>query len=186
MLPTGLLALLQEWRRVGRRERVLHVDGWLFTGQHYLKPLSTPAAAPHCRGGKCGGGYRQARRAARVAALLRDRVDFLWPRRSRSSADRRSFFALISAPSKSPTHNLGFAIRRVIRLMEATRGHALEKAMVASQSLTRRRHRLSHAIMRSTTQRRGRMTKRRTSERLITLMARRSRCAVAASRLGPA
>ena len=41
MLPTGLLALLREWRRVGRRERVLHVDAWLFLGQHYLKPLST-------------------------------------------------------------------------------------------------------------------------------------------------
>jgi len=41
MLPTGLLTLLREWWRVGRRERVLHVDGWLFPGQHYLKPLST-------------------------------------------------------------------------------------------------------------------------------------------------
>lgn len=41
MLPTGLLALLREWWRVGRRERVLHVDGWLFPGQHDLKPLST-------------------------------------------------------------------------------------------------------------------------------------------------
>lgn len=41
MLPTGLLALLREWWRVGRRERLLHVDGGLFPGQHYLKPLST-------------------------------------------------------------------------------------------------------------------------------------------------
>ena len=41
MLPNGLLALLREWWRVGRQERVLHVDGWLFPGQHYLKPLST-------------------------------------------------------------------------------------------------------------------------------------------------
>lgn len=41
MLPTGLLALLREWWRVGRRQRVLHVDGWLFPGQHYLEPLST-------------------------------------------------------------------------------------------------------------------------------------------------
>lgn len=40
MLPTGLLALLREWWRVGRREGVLHVDGWLFPGQHYLKPIS--------------------------------------------------------------------------------------------------------------------------------------------------
>lgn len=41
MLPSGLLASLREWWRVGRQERVLHVDGWLFPGQHYLKPLST-------------------------------------------------------------------------------------------------------------------------------------------------
>ena len=41
MLPAGLLALLREWWRVGRREGVLHVDGWLFPGQHYLKPIST-------------------------------------------------------------------------------------------------------------------------------------------------
>ena len=41
MLPTGLLALLREWWRVGRQEGVLHVDGWLFPGQHYIKPLST-------------------------------------------------------------------------------------------------------------------------------------------------
>jgi integrase/recombinase XerD len=41
MLPAGLLALLREWWRVGRQEGVMHVDGWLFPGQHYLKPLST-------------------------------------------------------------------------------------------------------------------------------------------------
>jgi len=41
MLPAGLLALLREWWKVGRREGVMHPDGWLFPGQHYLKPLST-------------------------------------------------------------------------------------------------------------------------------------------------
>jgi len=41
MLPAGLLALLREWWRVGRREGVLHIDGWLFPGQNYLKPIST-------------------------------------------------------------------------------------------------------------------------------------------------
>ncbi len=41
MLPSALLALLREWWTVGRQEGVLHVDGWLFPGQHYLKPLST-------------------------------------------------------------------------------------------------------------------------------------------------
>ncbi len=38
MLPS---ALLREWWKVGQQEGVLHVDGWLFPGQHYLKPLST-------------------------------------------------------------------------------------------------------------------------------------------------
>lgn len=40
-LPAGLLALLREWWKVGRQEGVMHPDGWLFPGQHYLKPLST-------------------------------------------------------------------------------------------------------------------------------------------------
>ena len=40
MLPAGLLALLREWWKVGRQQGVLHVDGWLFPGQHYLKPIS--------------------------------------------------------------------------------------------------------------------------------------------------
>lgn len=41
MLPAGLLSLLREWWKVGRQEGVMHPDGWLFPGQHYLKPLST-------------------------------------------------------------------------------------------------------------------------------------------------
>ncbi len=40
MLPAGLLALLREWWRVGRREGVLHVDGWLF-------PASTISSIQH-------------------------------------------------------------------------------------------------------------------------------------------
>ena len=40
MLPAGLLALLREWWKVGRQQGVMHVDGWLFPGQHYLKPIS--------------------------------------------------------------------------------------------------------------------------------------------------
>lgn len=32
MLPTGLLALLREWWKVGRQEGVMHPDGWLFPG----------------------------------------------------------------------------------------------------------------------------------------------------------
>jgi len=41
MLPAGLLALLREWWKAGRQQGVMHPDGWLFPGQHYLKPLST-------------------------------------------------------------------------------------------------------------------------------------------------
>lgn len=41
MLPVGLLALLREWWKAGRQQGVMHPDGWLFPGQHYLKPLST-------------------------------------------------------------------------------------------------------------------------------------------------
>lgn len=33
--------LLREWWKIGRKEGVMHPDGWLFPGQHYLKPIST-------------------------------------------------------------------------------------------------------------------------------------------------
>lgn len=41
MLPVGLLTLLRAWWKAGRQLGVMHPDGWLFPGQHYLKPLST-------------------------------------------------------------------------------------------------------------------------------------------------
>jgi integrase/recombinase XerD len=41
MLPTDLLKLLRQWWRLGREQGVMHRDGWLFPGQHYLKPIST-------------------------------------------------------------------------------------------------------------------------------------------------
>lgn len=41
MLPADLLALLRQWWKLGRQQGVMHRDGWLFPGQHYLKPLST-------------------------------------------------------------------------------------------------------------------------------------------------
>lgn len=40
ILPADLLALLREWWKVGRQQGVMHADGWLFPGQHYLKPMS--------------------------------------------------------------------------------------------------------------------------------------------------
>ena len=41
ILPADLLILLREWWKVGRQQGVMHADGWLFPGQHYLKPIST-------------------------------------------------------------------------------------------------------------------------------------------------
>jgi len=40
MLANDLLLLLREWWKVGRKVGIMHADGWLFPGQHYLKPIS--------------------------------------------------------------------------------------------------------------------------------------------------
>jgi len=41
MLPADLLKLLRQWWHLGREQGVMHRDGWLFPGQHHLKPIST-------------------------------------------------------------------------------------------------------------------------------------------------
>lgn len=41
MLSPDLLALLRQWWMVGRQQGVMHRDGWLFPGQHAMKPIST-------------------------------------------------------------------------------------------------------------------------------------------------
>ena len=41
MLPADLLTLLREWWKVGHQQGVMHRDGWLFPGQHAMKPIST-------------------------------------------------------------------------------------------------------------------------------------------------
>jgi len=41
MLPADLLTLLREWWKVGHQQGVMHRDGWLFPGQHAMKPVST-------------------------------------------------------------------------------------------------------------------------------------------------
>jgi site-specific recombinase XerD len=41
MLPADLLTLLREWWKVGRQQGVMHAQGWLFPGQHAMKPIST-------------------------------------------------------------------------------------------------------------------------------------------------
>ncbi|TFI58871.1 integrase [Sphingomonas parva] len=41
LLPADLLFLLRQWWRVGQQQGVMHRDGWLFPGQHTMKPIST-------------------------------------------------------------------------------------------------------------------------------------------------
>jgi site-specific recombinase XerD len=41
MLSGDLLTLLRQWWKVGRRQGVMYRDGWLFPGQHAMKPIST-------------------------------------------------------------------------------------------------------------------------------------------------
>lgn len=41
MLSADLLALLRQWWVEGRRQGVLHRDGWLFPGQSWARPIST-------------------------------------------------------------------------------------------------------------------------------------------------
>jgi site-specific recombinase XerD len=41
MLSPDLLGLLRQWWKIGHRQGVVHRDGWLFPGQHSLKPIST-------------------------------------------------------------------------------------------------------------------------------------------------
>jgi site-specific recombinase XerD len=41
MLSADLLILLREWWKAGRQQGVMHRAGWLFPGQHAMKPIST-------------------------------------------------------------------------------------------------------------------------------------------------
>ena len=41
LLPADLLTLLRQWWKVGRQQGVMQRDGWLFPGQHPMKPIST-------------------------------------------------------------------------------------------------------------------------------------------------
>lgn len=41
LLSADLLALLRQWWRTGRQQGVMLGDGWLFPGQHALKPVRT-------------------------------------------------------------------------------------------------------------------------------------------------
>ena len=59
MLAVDLLLLLREWWKVGHRQGVMHPDGWLFPGQHYLKPICYRQV------------YRIAAEAARAAGITK-------------------------------------------------------------------------------------------------------------------
>src|SRR6516225_6068963 len=41
MLSADLLTLLRQWWKVGRQQGVMRPQGWLFPGQHPMKPIST-------------------------------------------------------------------------------------------------------------------------------------------------
>ncbi|MCP3733047.1 tyrosine-type recombinase/integrase [Sphingomonas sp. MG17] len=41
MLPADLLVLLRQWWKLGQQQGVMHRDGWMFPGQHAMKPIST-------------------------------------------------------------------------------------------------------------------------------------------------
>ena len=41
ILSADLLTLLRQWWKAGRQQGVMHRDGWLFPGQHAMKPIST-------------------------------------------------------------------------------------------------------------------------------------------------
>jgi integrase/recombinase XerD len=41
MLSADLLTLLRQWWKIGRQQGVMHRQGWLFPGQHAMKPIST-------------------------------------------------------------------------------------------------------------------------------------------------
>ena len=41
MLSADLLSLLRQWWKIGRQQGVMHREGWLFPGQHAMKPIST-------------------------------------------------------------------------------------------------------------------------------------------------
>jgi integrase/recombinase XerD len=53
MLPADLLTLLREWWKVGHQQGVMHRDGWLFPGQHAMKPISTRQLRPRLSGHPC-------------------------------------------------------------------------------------------------------------------------------------
>ncbi len=41
LLSADLLSLLRQWWTLGPQKGVMYRDGWLFPGQHALKPIST-------------------------------------------------------------------------------------------------------------------------------------------------
>jgi integrase/recombinase XerD len=80
MLPADLLTVLREWWKVGHQQGVMHRDGWLFPGQHAMKPISTRQLHRIVVEAAQGRGDHQADRTAHAAPqlathLLEDGVD---------------------------------------------------------------------------------------------------------------
>ena len=130
--------------------------------------------------------YRQnVKERGQLDAIVRDNT-WLFGEQFHFTMAEVGLSRIMQRVSESPTHNSNLAIRRVILLMDETTIQASDEAMEASQSLARRRHRLSHARVRSTTQRRGRIMKPVRSDRLMIPIVSRSMCATAASSFCPA
>jgi integrase/recombinase XerD len=72
MLSADLLALLRQWWKVGRKQGVMHRDGWLFPGQHALKPISTRQLHRIVVEAAQAAEIAKAGRPAYAAAQLRD------------------------------------------------------------------------------------------------------------------
>jgi integrase len=78
MLSQDLLLLLRQWWKVGPQQGVMRREGWLFPGQHAMKPISTRQALSHRRRG--GPGRRDCHRHDRRPGRS------LW--QARGAADR--------------------------------------------------------------------------------------------------
>jgi integrase/recombinase XerD len=104
MLPADLLTLLREWWKVGHQQGVMHRDGWLFPGQHAMKPISTRqlhrivVEAAQAAGSPNGSGRT---RCVTVSPPISSRTALIFVS-SRSCSGTRSWRTPPSTPRSRP------------------------------------------------------------------------------------